>query len=243
MEFSKKTVLVTGGNGGIGRALIKTLGEAGANVAAADFGPKQNDAKVYLPGDLLDHAYADSLPQTACNVLGSLDIVINNAGVITRGSVTETTDTDWAHSVGVNLEAPFRICRSAIPIMASQGQGVIVNIASCWGLRPGPDHAVYCMSKAALASLTQCMGRDHAHQGIRINAVCPNEVNTPMLRSGFSKRGLNPHNALENLSRTIPLGRVAEPAEIADVVLFLASDKARYICGALVEVNGGKPVA
>jgi 2-keto-3-deoxy-L-fuconate dehydrogenase len=127
--------------------------------------------------------------------------------------------------------------------MAASGGGAIINIASCWGLRPGPNHAVYCMTKAAVASLTQCMGMDHAHQGIRINAVCPNEVNTPMLRTGFIKRGFDPDKAVAELGKTVPLGRIAEPEDIAEVVLFLASDTARYMCGALVEVNGGKPVA
>ena len=126
--------------------------------------------------------------------------------------------------------------------MAGQGGGVIVNVASCWGLRPGPGHAVYCMTKAAIASLTQCMGMDHAHQGIRINAVAPNEVNTPMLRTGFARRGFDPDTAVAELGRTVPLGRIAEPEDIADVILFLASDAARYMVGAVVEVNGGKPV-
>ena len=108
-------------------------------------------------------------------------------------SVTDTSDDDLKRSLAVNVEAPFRLCRAAIPLMAENG-GAIINTASCWGIRPGPDHAVYCMTKAAIASLTQCMGRDHAHQNIRINAVCPNEVDTPMLRSGFEIRGLNPAN-------------------------------------------------
>jgi NAD(P)-dependent dehydrogenase (short-subunit alcohol dehydrogenase family) len=99
------------------------------------------------------------------------------------------------------------------------------------------------MTKAAIASLTQCMGMDHARQGIRINAVCPNEVNTPMLRSGFAKRGFDPDVAVAELGKTVPLGRIAEPEDIADVILFLVSEQARYICGSLVEVNGGKPVA
>jgi NAD(P)-dependent dehydrogenase (short-subunit alcohol dehydrogenase family) len=99
------------------------------------------------------------------------------------------------------------------------------------------------MTKAALASLTQCMGMDHAHQGIRINAVCPNEVDTPMLRTGFIKRGFDPDTALAELGQTVPVGRVASAGDIAEVVLFLASDAARYMCGALVEVNGGKPVS
>jgi NAD(P)-dependent dehydrogenase (short-subunit alcohol dehydrogenase family) len=172
-----------------------------------------------------------------------LDILANNAGVITRGKITETTDADYALTMAVNVEAPFRICRAAIGIMAARGGGAIVNTSSCWGLHPGPDHPLYIMSKAAVASLTQCLGRDHAHQGIRVNAVCPNEVNTPMIRSGFAIRGLDPDKAIEALNQSVPLGRIAEPDDIADVVAFLASDEARYVCGALIEANGAKPVS
>ena len=244
MELSGKRALVTGAAGGIGLALVAALNAKGAIVTAADKDTSGIDANHHLPGDLLEHDYADHLPQAAAEAMGGLDIVINNAGVITRGDVTETSDADYALSVGVNVDAPFRICRAAIPIMADAGGGVIVNTASCWGGKaPGPHHAIYCMTKAAIASLTQCMGMDHAHQNIRINAVCPNEVNTPMLRTGFKIRGLNPDHAVSDLGKTVPLGRIAEPEDIADVVIFLASDASRYMTGALVEVNGGKPVA
>lgn len=242
MGFEGKKVLVTGAAGGIGSAICVKFRAAGAIVAVADRDVSGIESEAHLPGDLLDAAYADALPAAAASALGGLDVVINNAGVITRGPVTETSDDDLMLSLGVNVEAPFRICRAAIPILAEAGGGAIVNTASCWGLRPGPNHAVYCMTKAAIASLTQCMGMDHAHQGIRINAVCPNEVNTPMLRSGFAKRGFDPDDAVAELGKTVPLGRIAEADDIADVVLFLASDAARYMCGALVEVNGGKPV-
>lgn len=243
VRFAGKAALVTGAAGGIGAAIVRQLRIEGARVAVADREVKAIEAEACLPGDLLENAYADGLPGAAQKALGRLDIVVNNAGVITRGTVPETSDADWAMSVGVNVEAPFRICRAAIPLMAASGGGTIVNIASCWGLRPGPGHPVYCMTKAAIASLTQCMGMDHAHQGIRINAVAPNEVNTPMLRTGFAKRGFEPDTAVAELGQTVPLGRIAEPEDIADVVLFLASDAARYMCGTIVEVNGGKPVA
>lgn len=241
--FTGKTALVTGAAGGIGLAVVRALRAQGARVAAADREVSGIEAEAHLPGDLRDPAYADGLPAAAAAALGRVDIVVNNAGVITRGKVTETSDADWDLSLGVNVEAPFRISRAAIPIMAAQGGGAIVNVASCWGLRPGPNHAVYCMTKAALASLTQCIGMDHAHQGIRINAVCPNEVNTPMLRTGFVRRGFDPDTAVAELGRTVPLGRIAEPEDIADVIVFLASESARYMCGSLVEVNGGKPVS
>jgi len=242
--FEGKRALVTGAAGGIGASIVEKLRAQGALVAVADRVTDGIEAEAHLPGDLLDPTYCDDLAAAAVRALGGLDILINNAGVITRGPVTETSDADWCLSMGVNVEAPFRLCRAAIPLMVETGGGAIVNTSSCWGAKaPGPNHALYCMTKAAIASLTECMGMDHAHQGIRVNAVCPNEVNTPMLRSGFAKRGYDPDKAVEELGKTVPIGRIAEPEDIADVVLFLASDAARYMCGTLVEVNGGKPVS
>ena len=241
-RFNKKRVFVTGANGGIGKVLVQAFQEDGATVFATDRVVDGITADHVLAGDLLDQSFCDALPQMAADALGGLDIVCNNAGVITRGQITETTDDDYALTMGVNVEAPFRISRAAIPLMAKGGGGAIVNTSSCWGLRPGPDHPLYVMSKAAVASLTQCLGRDHAHQNIRVNAVCPNEVNTPMIRSGFEIRGLDADKAIDALNASVPLGRIAEPQDIVDVITFLASDASRYMCGALVEVNGGKPV-
>ena len=238
-----RRALVTGADGGIGRAIVETLSSAGAAVAAADIQIEGINCAASLPGDLTDPAYCDGLPEQAKRILGGLEIVVNNAGIIRRGPVTEATDDDYRQSFAVNVEAPFRICRAAIPLLAESKAAVIVNIASCWGLRPGPDHPLYCMTKAALATMTQCLGHDHAHQGIRINAVCPNEVDTTMLRSGFDARGIDPQTGIDDLNQSVPLGHIAQPEEIADVVLFLASDQSRYMCGALVEVNGGKAVA
>mgnify|MGYP001326421359 FL=1 len=243
MRFNGKKALVTGAAGGIGKSLVRKLRAEGASVAVTDINVSHIEAEAHFPGDLSIAQFCDDLPNKTQDALGSLDILINNAGIIRRGKVTEATDDDFKSTMAVNIEAPFRLCRATIPIMAMNGGGSIVNTASCWGLSPGPDHPIYIMSKAALASFTQCLGRDHAHQNIRVNAVCPNEVNTPMIRSGFSIRGLDPDKAIEELSETVPLGRIAEPDDISDVILFLASDEARYMCGSLVEVNGGKPVS
>ena len=243
MRFQGKKALVTGAAGGIGKSLVKKLRAEGASVAITDITIGNVEAEAHFPGDLSAAQFCDELPRKATDALGGLDILINNAGIIRRGKITEATDDDFKSTMAVNIEAPFRLCRSTIPILAKNGGGSIVNIASCWGLNPGPDHPIYIMSKAALASFTQCLGRDHAHQNIRVNAVCPNEVNTPMIRSGFSIRGLDPEKAIKELNDTVPLGRIAEPDDISDVILFLASDEARYMCGSLVEVNGGKPVS
>ncbi|MRU15994.1 SDR family oxidoreductase [Roseovarius sp. A21] len=239
-EFEGKRALVTGAAGGIGRAIVAALQARGAKVAGADLAESAGD--VSLCGDLTEAAFCDGLPEQAAQALGGLDIVVNNAGIITRGKITEATDEEYARTMAINVEAPFRLCRATIPIMERAGGGAIVNVASCWGVHPGPNHPLYVMSKSAVASLTQCLGMDHAHQGIRVNAVCPNEVNTPMLRTGFAARGFDPDKAVEALDASVPLGRIAEPEDIADVVVFLASDQARYLCGALIEANGGKAV-
>ncbi|MEP1206396.1 MAG: SDR family oxidoreductase [Rhizobiaceae bacterium] len=240
MQLKDKRALVTGAAGGIGAAIVSRLQAEGAVVTGTDRLPSK--AEFHIDGDLMDAGFCDRLPYEAADQMGGLDILINNAGIITRGDITQASDDDLKRSMAINVEAPFRLCRAAIPLMVQAGGGAIVNTSSCWGVHPGPNHPIYVMSKAAIASLTQCLGMDHAHQNIRVNAVCPNEVNTPMIRTGFEARGLDPDKAIDELNASVPLGRIAEPEDIADVVLFLASDQSRYMCGALLEVNGGKPV-
>ncbi|WP_435188756.1 SDR family NAD(P)-dependent oxidoreductase [Pseudothioglobus sp. nBUS_23] len=246
-------VLVTGANGGIGKAIVNKYSRQGLTLAIADKDEEQANKLVHeinrgngkamaFPGDLLDQNYSDNLATEVKEKLGSIDILINNAGLMRRGDITQTSDEDYELSMKINVEAPFRLIRASIPLMVESGGGSIVNISSCWGINPGPNHLIYCTTKAALAAMTKCLGRDHAHQNIRINAVCPNEVNTPMLRTGFEIRGLNPDDAIRELNQSVPIGHIAEPEEIADVVAFLSSDEARYICGSLVEINGGKAV-
>lgn len=241
-SFDSKVALVTGASGGIGSAITKALREEGARVATVDLATECENSDCHFAGDLTDGAFCDILPSKTVDALGSIDILVNNAGLMRRGPITEATDDDFRLSFAVNVEAPFRLCRAAIPIMEAAGGGVIVNTASCWGKYPGPDHVVYCTSKAAIAAMTQCLGRDCAPLNIRVNAVCPNEVDTPMLRTGFEIRGLDPETAIEHLNSTVPIGRIASAEEIANVVVFLASDKSSYLCGSLIEVNGGKPV-
>ncbi len=252
-RFKGQVALITGACGGIGQAIARKLGSEGAYLILADQSAdslaslvselQQSEVQVEtIVGNLLNNDYCDQLPNKAFAMAGRLDIIANNAGLMRRGAITDSSDDDYALSFAINVEAPFRICRAAIPIMAQAGGGCIVNTASCWGLYPGPDHVIYCMTKSALATMTKCLGRDHAHQNIRVNAVCPNEVDTPMLRTGFKIRGLDPDKAIDTLNRSVPIGRIAQPQEIADVVAFLASDESSYMCGACVEVNGAKPV-
>jgi meso-butanediol dehydrogenase / (S,S)-butanediol dehydrogenase / diacetyl reductase len=251
--IDRRTIVVTGAAGGIGRAIIERFAEPGNRVVAADADVAATEAicrqfnepeqRVWpKPGNLRHKADCEDLIEYAVETTGRLDVLVNNAGIITRGNILETEDDDWHRTLDVNLTSVFYTCRKAIAHMKKQGGGAIVNIASTWGLYPGPNHPAYCTSKGAVAILSKCLGRDHAGDGIRVNAVCPNEVNTPMLRTGFSRRGLDPDTAIAELNRSVPLGRIAEPEDIADVVVFLASDAARYVAGTVIEVNGAKPV-
>ncbi len=253
MRFTDKRVVITGGTGGIGQSVVELFAREGAKVLFSDRSAEDCSDYCsalrsrgletrYLAGDLRQKTYCEALIAEACDKLGGVDILINNAGIIPRGTILETTDDMWFSAFEINLTAVFYLCRAAIPQMQRAGGGAIVNTSSTWGLYPGPGHLAYCTSKGALAAFTKNLARDHAGDGIRVNAVCPNEVNTPMLRTGFARRGIDPDNAIAELGKTVPLGHVAEPAEIADVIAFLASADARYVCGATVEVTGAKPV-
>lgn len=251
-RFRDKVVLLTGSNGGIGRALVARLAREGVRIACAEvteeaaqaaaehaLGTGATDA-LALAADIGDSAACDRLVAEAAEWGKGIDVLINNAGVMHRGDALATSDADWSAVMGVNVDAVFRLCRAVIPGMRDRGGGVIVNLSSRWGIDPGPAHLAYATSKAAVAAMTRCLARDHGADGIRVNAVCPNEVDTPMLRSGFAARELDPATAIAALGTTIPLGRVAEPADVADAIAFLASDDARYVTGTLLDLSGGK---
>jgi len=253
MTNGNKTAVITGAAGGIGQAIVRRFIEDGFWVVAGDADAdglgklaglfNNGSQRIWeKPGDLRSKAYCEGLIDHAIAETGRLDVLLNNAGIITRGNILETSDEDWSRTFDINLNAIFYTCRRAIAFMKDHGGGAIVNVASCWGLYPGPNHPAYCTSKAAVAAFSKCLGRDHAADGIRVNAVCPNEVNTPMLRTGFARRGFDPDTAIAELNKSVPIGRIAEPEDIADVIAFLASDGARYIAGTAVEVNRAKPV-
>lgn len=254
MKFTEKVTLITGAAGGVGQALALLFAREGARLMLSDreeAGCAQIAERAralgaevgYLAGDLRQKSYCEALVSTAVESFGGLDIVLNNAGIIPRGTIEETSDEMWFDAMGVNLNAVFYICRAAIPHMKGRSGAAIVNTSSVWGVYPGPGHVAYCTSKGAVAALSKNLGRDCAPLGIRVNAVCPHEINTPMIRSGFIRRGLDPDKAVEELNKSVPLGRIAEPEDIADVIAFLASDEARYIAGETLEVTGAKPVS
>ena len=149
------------------------------------------------------------------------------------------TEDDWTATFAVNLDALFHLCRAVLPHMIAAGKGAIVNTASQWGLHPAPGHIAYNVSKAAVVAFTQNLARDYAPHNIRVNAVCPGEIHTPMLESGLAAKGLT----VKDLDEKVPFGRIGRPQEVAALVAFLASDEAAFICGSAVEITGAQAVS
>ncbi len=165
--------------------------------------------------------------------------MVNAAGTIVRADAIGTSDEQWARVMDVNVSGTFYMCRAALREMKRQQQGAIVNFGSMWGGLGGTGHLAYCASKGAIHNLTRAMALDHAGDGVRINAVCPGEVDTPMLRSGGRTEAVSDAYLDQMAQTSIPLGRLAQPVEIARVVAFLLSDAASYMTGAIVPVDAG----
>ena len=245
MDFRGKTALITGGASGMGAACAREFASAGANVVIVDLnGPlaktvaAEIGAREPVIGDVGDSAFCNQAVQTALARHGRLDILINCAGIIHRADAQGTSDENWRRVMAVNVDGVFFMSRAAVAPMKKQGRGVIVNFGSIWGGVGAAGVVAYCTSKGAVHNLTRAMALDHVKDGIRINAVCPGEVNTPMLASG---RATPPTpEDLKKLGETVvPMGRLADPVEIARVVVFLASDGASYMTGSMVTVDAG----
>lgn len=253
IDLSGKVAIVTGGTRGIGAAIVQMCAGLGARVVFTGRDDQAGAAVLaevsaaggrarFQQGDVTAPGFPDRLLDNVLGHEGSVHILINNAGILSRGNITACTDAEWEATLETNVTAVFRMCRAVVPVMrrqfAEQGRrGAIVNIASDWALVAAVNALAYGTSKGAVAQLTRSMAADHAKDGIRVNAVCPGDTETEML---LSERGDTPRNeVLAELGKSLPLGRVGHPSEIAAAVAFLASDAAGYITGIMLPVDGG----
>lgn len=249
-DFHDYSVLVTGATSGIGRATCLRFAQSGASLVFTGRDQRRGellsselaayaDRCYYLAADLGDAAQCEGLVTQAHGTLTGLDIVVNCAGVIHRATVEQTTDQQWLETFTINTLAPFLICRVAIPLLRQQGGGTIINVASIAALSGSRNMAAYCASKGALVQMTRAMALDHGPQGIRAIAICPGDVDTSMLRGEFEQLGIEEHAGLHESAGRLPLGRICDADEIADLILYTASDAARSITGYPLVVDGG----
>src|SRR4030088_2027741 len=249
MRLKDKVALITGGTSGIGEATALLFAKEGAKVAITGRNQQRGQAVIQKikqeNGDAL-FIRADVGLAAACRravdetvrAFGRLDILFNNAGVFYPKTALECSEQQWDEQINVNLKGTFLMSKFALPSMIAQRSGVIVNNSSGWGL-VGGDHAVaYCASKGGVVLMTKAMAIDHGKQGIRVNCICPGDVETPMLPADAKMRGLSWDKYLQDCNNR-PMGRIGSPDEIAKAVLFLSSDDSSFMTGAALVVDGG----
>ncbi|HJR21681.1 MAG TPA: glucose 1-dehydrogenase [Dongiaceae bacterium] len=253
IQLAEKVVIVTGGTRGIGAAIAETCADLGGRVvltgrnekdgAAIEGGIRARGKSArFAQGDVTAPGFPERLMDDVLGQEGRMDVLVNNAGILSRSNAADCTDAEWDAVIATNLTAVFQLCRAVVPVMRRQFKedgrtGAIVNIASDWAVVGAHNAVAYGASKGAIAQLTRSMAVDHAKDGIRVNAVCPGDTETDMLLSGRGDE--NRENVLRRLGRAIPLGRVGEPIDVAAAVAFLASDAAGYVTGILLPVDGG----
>jgi NAD(P)-dependent dehydrogenase (short-subunit alcohol dehydrogenase family) len=249
MSFQGKTVIVTGATSGIGRASAEGFGREGAAVVAvgrqeaavADVVAAVKSAGGRASGCVADLTAGDAperIIRAAVDGFGGLDVLVNAAGVIASGTMEATTDEVWDTMMAVNLRAPFRLMRSAAPHLAAR-KGSIVNVSSVNGLRSFPGVLAYCVSKAGVDHLTRCAALELAPLGVRVNAVNPGVTVTNLhRRSGMGEAQYAAF--LERSKETHPLGRPGQAGEIAALILFLASERAGWMTGETIPIDGGR---
>ena len=245
MRFRDRVVLVTGASSGIGAATAAAFAREGARVAVTGRDAVRTErvarevgAVAFELGDICDPGCCRELVGRVASQEGRLDVLVNNAGTIVREDAADTTDEQWRQTMAVNVDAVFYMSREALKVMRRQGAGAVVNLSSTCGLVGSRGLTAYCASKGAVSLMTQAMALDCAEDGVRVNAVCPGATDTPML---FSAHRMRPTRAEmdEVQCRTVPMQRMARPEEVTAAILFLASDEASYITGALLPVDGG----
>lgn len=251
MNTRGRVALVTGGAAGIGQAISRRLARAGYDIAVADIDAtgaevaakelrEAGQRAVAIPCDVGDRDSAFRMAEDAVRSLGHTDLLVNNAGLARLGPLASFAEKDWRELFRVNVDGVFFCCQAVLPGMTAHRQGNIVNIASWNGKLGAPNFGAYSATKFAVIGLTQALAREVAGVGIRVNAVCPGIVAGTPMRTQVERQGhafglpASPERA-----KTVPLGRLAVPEDIANAVAFLASDEASYMTGQAINVTGG----
>ncbi len=253
MRLKDKVAIITGATSGIGKATAIRFAEEGAALVITgrrvELGEKvaaeckAKGAKcVFVQADHTHPADCQRVVESALAEFGRIDILFNNAGIVTKGTAETTSDETWEETMSVNVTAVWRMCKLVIPHMKKQGRGAIVNNGSDWSVVAGKNAFPYVVSKGAIGMMTKAMALDYARDGIRVNAVCPGDTFVDRwIEKGYFE-GSDPvtlEQAIKESSAYIPMGRFGKPEEIANAVLFLASDEASFVTGHLLLADGG----
>jgi NAD(P)-dependent dehydrogenase (short-subunit alcohol dehydrogenase family) len=249
MRLENKVALITGGTSGIGEATAVLFAQEGAKVTFTGRDEKRGNAVVekivnegsraiFIRSDVRKAAECRHAVEETLRVFEGLDILFNNAGVFYPHTILDCSEEEWDLQMDVNLKGTFLMCKAALPHMIEQRCGVIVNNSSGWGIAGGDAAVAYCASKGGVVLLTKAMAIDHGRQGIRVNCICPGDVDTPMLPEDARMRGLQWEDYLAGCANR-PMGRIGTTGEIAKAALFLASDDSSFMTGATLVVDGG----
>jgi meso-butanediol dehydrogenase/(S,S)-butanediol dehydrogenase/diacetyl reductase len=251
MRLADRIAIVSGGGSGIGLASVQRLLEEGATVTIADIDQTAGERAVAelkarglsrVESAPTDVSRSDDVRRLVDGVVarhGRIDILFNNAGFFEPGQVHEVSEADWDRAMAVNLRSVYLCSHDVVPVMLAQGKGAIVNNASIAGIVGDTDAAAYCASKGGIALLTKSMALDYAVRGIRVNAICCAEIDTPLFEREAAQHGMSVEDFRAVLNEAHPIGRIGRPEEVGAVVAFLASDDSSFMTGVLLPVDGG----
>jgi NAD(P)-dependent dehydrogenase (short-subunit alcohol dehydrogenase family) len=249
MKLDGKVALITGGNSGIGSATAALLAKEGAAVAITGRNSKRGEEvarainesggkAMFIRSDVCVAADCRQAVDETLERFGGIDVLFNNAGVLHPKSVPDCTEEEWDETIESSLKGAFLMSKYTLPSMIEQGSGSIIHTSSGWGILGGDKAAAYCAAKGGLIVMAKAMAIDHGPDGIRVNCVCPGDVMTPMLPDEAAKRGMSWDDYAAGAADR-PLGRVGTVEDIANAVLFLASDESSFVTGDALVVDGG----